>query len=325
MRRALAVVLWVLIFAGGASALRAGQNAAAEPLTENQIRGLVAGGVFSGRIEELVRKRGIDFQPTGDVLRSLQAAGAREALIDALRGAKVFPPPPAEAHAAAARDLSLAETFEREGLLDSAEREYRAALALAPEMISIHLGLAHVLRAERKRPAAIAQYRQAIRLKPNLAEAHQALAELLFDSGDVDGAVREYRAVVNLDPGGDHDAEARLAAILYSKGDLGGAISTYRDLETKSPRDASAHYRLGLALYANGQLEDAASELREALRLNAGFTAASATLGDVLLKQGDRLGALEQYRKSLAGQAPDPDVRAALDWLSRNLAQQHAP
>jgi|SRR5271157_3788276 len=44
---------------------------------------------------KLIEQRGIDFAPAGDFMQSLQAAGASEACLNALRAAK--PPEPARA------------------------------------------------------------------------------------------------------------------------------------------------------------------------------------------------------------------------------------
>lgn len=70
------------------SLLKALRDANPVPLTREQLHMLVAGGVASRRIAELVSRRGIAFRPTDEFLVSLRTAGADSTLLDALRSAK---------------------------------------------------------------------------------------------------------------------------------------------------------------------------------------------------------------------------------------------
>jgi formylglycine-generating enzyme required for sulfatase activity len=58
-----------------------------EPLTREQVLGLVAGKVPSHRVALLVEQRGIDFVPDADYLETLRVAGAEEEALAALRAA----------------------------------------------------------------------------------------------------------------------------------------------------------------------------------------------------------------------------------------------
>ncbi|MBZ5516226.1 MAG: WD40 repeat domain-containing protein [Acidobacteriia bacterium] len=77
----------VLLKALGASALKTGKNA----LGKDLLRELVAAGLDGLALAQAVVERGIDFQPGTDFLQSLQAAGAPEALLKALREAAPKP------------------------------------------------------------------------------------------------------------------------------------------------------------------------------------------------------------------------------------------
>ena len=61
------------------------------PLDKDLLRELVAAGTDGLALAQAVMERGIDFQPLADYLQSLQAAGAGEALINALRNARPKP------------------------------------------------------------------------------------------------------------------------------------------------------------------------------------------------------------------------------------------
>jgi hypothetical protein len=93
------------------------------PMGRDQLLLLVAGGVPSERAAALVKQRGVDFMPDDKFLDSLRTAGADDALIAMVREAK-----PSEVQ----KHLARAAECEQGHAWAEAEKEYRAALALAP-------------------------------------------------------------------------------------------------------------------------------------------------------------------------------------------------
>ncbi len=73
----------VLLQAVGNVGLKKGQY----PLDKDLVRELVTAGINSVALAKAVMERGIDFQPVAEYLQGLQAAGALEALLKALREA----------------------------------------------------------------------------------------------------------------------------------------------------------------------------------------------------------------------------------------------
>jgi hypothetical protein len=61
-------------------------------LSQTEVANLLQGGVPPDRIEEIVRKRGIDFQVTPEIEKELRDAGATSELLGTLR--ELAPPPP---------------------------------------------------------------------------------------------------------------------------------------------------------------------------------------------------------------------------------------
>ncbi len=61
---------------------------ARRPLSQVQVIELLKGGVPNGRVAALVKERGIDFQPTGEFIEAMRAAGGDQALEDSLKSAK---------------------------------------------------------------------------------------------------------------------------------------------------------------------------------------------------------------------------------------------
>jgi len=69
------------------SLLKALREANPKPLNSDQVLNLVTGGIPAARAELLIRRRGIDFNPSDDYLETLRIAGAEEPLLNALQEA----------------------------------------------------------------------------------------------------------------------------------------------------------------------------------------------------------------------------------------------
>ncbi len=95
--------------AGGQDALITALHAAKpQPLTQDQMLHLVAGGLPSERVTVLVKQRGIDFLAEEDYLDTLRLAGADDTLIAAVR----------EASAALTAELTVTTSPNAEVFLD---------------------------------------------------------------------------------------------------------------------------------------------------------------------------------------------------------------
>ena len=62
-----------------------------KPLSKAQVQELVAAGVTSGKLAEIVEERGVDFSPTEELLDALRKEGAEPILLDALLAARLKP------------------------------------------------------------------------------------------------------------------------------------------------------------------------------------------------------------------------------------------
>jgi hypothetical protein len=70
----------------------AGQQSTKKPLSQGEVFNLLAGQVPSQRVAMLVQERGIDFEPTENLLKEVRLAGGEDELISALKAAKVAKP-----------------------------------------------------------------------------------------------------------------------------------------------------------------------------------------------------------------------------------------
>ena len=78
--RFLMLIMFLVVFAQPAL-----PEQASEPLTKNQVMELVKFGMNSADLVKKIKEHGIDFQPTGNDLEALRKAGAKEAVIQAIR------------------------------------------------------------------------------------------------------------------------------------------------------------------------------------------------------------------------------------------------
>ena len=84
MKRTCLLVILVAASLGLAQAPPASQ----QPLTKDQVLGLVRNQLGDESGAKLIEQRGIDFEPTEDFIKSLQEANASEVFVQALRVAK---------------------------------------------------------------------------------------------------------------------------------------------------------------------------------------------------------------------------------------------
>src|SRR6516225_1503616 len=102
----------------------------------------------------------------------------------------------------------LADTLLGGGRADEAEKEYRHALALAPESERLKLGLASCFYQQGKYSQALVIVEDLLKKPDTPARAYVLHARLLLQAGEVPRAVRQYREAVALDPA---TADAELA------------------------------------------------------------------------------------------------------------------
>ena len=285
------------------SAKRPEPASAKKPLNQVQVFPLLAGQVTSPRVAMLVKERGIDFEPQQDYLDEVRLGGGDDALITALRSAKVTRPVTVDP-AVRARQAQVqqhvargAELF-RKRHYAGAEQELRAALLLDSQNADLYLSLGIVLSQQGKWDDSAAAARQAVRLHPTDDFAHGLLGSVLEEKSDFDGAVAEYREAVRLNPTDDL-AHYNLGFVLGEGGDRDGEIAEYREALRLNPNSAEAHYSLGSALGRMRDWDGEIAEEREALRLNPKDDLAHVDLGSALEKKGDLDGAIAQFREAL--------------------------
>jgi Flp pilus assembly protein TadD len=141
------------------------------------------------------------------------------------------------------------------GDLVTAERQYRAALAVAPaHPYAMHyLGVVHYQR--RQLDAALPLLERAAAAVPEEAEFHNNLGLALAEADRNDDAIAAYRRALACRP--EHaTAWNNLGLALQAVNDLPEAIAAYRSALRHAPDLAPAHWNLALALLAHGDFEE---------------------------------------------------------------------
>jgi Flp pilus assembly protein TadD len=129
----------------------------------------------------------------------------------------------AKPEAKVAAQMNIGYACLKTGKFDSAEKAYRAALALDPDSPAVIYNLAIALKMEDRLEASQVELRRAINLKPDFAEAYYSLGIItLKQSGDLEGAMAALNEAIHLDPTTPGPFNT-LGQILKIKGDQEGS------------------------------------------------------------------------------------------------------
>jgi tetratricopeptide (TPR) repeat protein len=159
--------------------------------------------------------------------------------------------PATAADALAARGVAAHKRNE----FDAAERDYRAALAIAPEHpLALHyLGVVMYQRSQLQ--DALPMLERAATLAPRDPEVHNNLGLALAAAERIDDAIASYRRALDIDR--DHAAAwNNLGLALQAGNDVKGAIAAFRAAIARAGEFAQAHWNLSLALLLEGEFAD---------------------------------------------------------------------
>lgn len=289
-----------------------GSSGALKPLTRIHLLAWVAGGVYSDYLAMLVGQRGIDFDPTDNDLRGLQAAGAGNELLNAMRSARKVDGKSEEVSELVLEHIAKGAESLRKERFTAAEREFRTALGLAPEEAAIRLPLEFALLQQGKGTDAIAELREAVRLQPNEAELHQKLSILLwYLQRDTVASLAEQREAVRLEP--DYsERHYNLGVDLERSGATQEAIAEYNEALRLQPDLIDAHFNIGTILERTNDVEQVIREYREEVRLHPDHDKAHYRLARALGFTKDFKGAVREMHEVVRLQPESTRMRLTL-------------
>src|SRR5438445_4258983 len=166
---------------------------------------------------------------------------------------------------------ALAENYFVLRQMPQAEREYREALRLRPELPGLHLELGQVYANSAQWPKAEAEFRAETKLRPGNAEAAYRLGAALLQQGKATEALEELRRA--------NDRNPDMPETLYSLGkaaSLSGDAQTAEkvwtrviELEKETSLAAQAHFGLAGIYRKQGRAQQAQHEMQEFQRLQS--------------------------------------------------------
>lgn len=186
-----------------------------------------------------------------------------------------------------------------EGELEIAERHYRLALDVDPQLALGWLGLGMALSQQGQIAASIEPFERASALAPHLVEAWFNLATAQLRMGQRDLAGDGFDRVLELDPG-HSAARLRRAALRRDAGDLAGAQADLEAMLERDPEDVEALENLALLLARSGrggEAEDLLDTARASLDSDARARLWLAS-GVIANLGGDTAKALVAFRRA---------------------------
>ncbi len=219
-------------------------------------------------------------------------------------------------HLAKAADLAV------KGDARAAADAFRAALALKPDSIEAHLGLADALFDAKNYQGADAEYQQIIAQNPTSPEARRGRADTFYELNKYEDAVGEYQAALQA---GASDAGVfnNYANALFRTGkreNRDRAIENYRKAIEKDANLSDPYAGLAYALRVQNRLPDARQAVETSIRLNPKSSLAHTVAGRVYADLKDFARANVEAQESLKLAPKDPFVY--VNWAGVLFAQQ---
>jgi len=301
-----------------------------KPFSRTDVLGLAAAGALPADITRLIEQLGISFPPTDEYIQMLRRASMESGfavLERSLRIAKVAPPAEAPSlneaallpHLAQCGEANHAQNFP---IAPDAERECRAALALAPQNPFVIMAVGRNLDQQGKRNEALAVYKRALAIDPSLAVGHIFLADALVGAQRRDEGLLEGIQALRLDPN-NNEAIVFFGFLFGDSGVSDHDISTLRSEALRHPNDAVPHLALGMAYSAKpgepNHFQQAITESREAVRLDPGNAWYHYFLGGMLSDSGDPKAALVELDRATKLDPDNDTFRLLYEYLAAKV------
>jgi tetratricopeptide (TPR) repeat protein len=167
-------------------------------------------------------------------------------------------PPSARAHE------MLAEAQAGVGNRDAADKEFRAALAMRPDLRGVHYALGELYLGVGDYEKAEQEFREETRLAPGFAAAAYKLGVVLMNRGETKAALAELQRADTLQPGMP-ETLLELGKAAAMSGDASLAEALFRrvlEQEQTTGVAESAHYQLAQIYRKAGRVADADRELK---------------------------------------------------------------
>jgi tetratricopeptide (TPR) repeat protein len=159
-----------------------------------------------------------------------------------------------DADAAMQSHFAAAQQAHRSKDFATAEREYQAVVALAPNFAEAHMNLGLVYQLQDRAPEAMTEFRRALKLKPSLVGANFFLGVDLCKRGEGAKAIPYLQAAQHLQPNLP-DITLWLATAQQITGDFSAEVATLQQGLALQPKNVDLLYLLGNAYERLGKRE----------------------------------------------------------------------
>jgi tetratricopeptide (TPR) repeat protein len=243
---------------------------------------------------------------------------ARLLLATCLTAAGEYPRARAELDRLAAQYPQSAQVRFRLGVLDIADRRYKAAedafrqiggaQAKDPQVLA---GLAEALQGDHQGPQAIQMLQDELKRNPDSPVLRQMLARLAAVAGNYDVVVDQYQKMAAAAPGSTA-LQFSLASAYNAKGDTASALAVLQKLVQANPKSAPASLMLAQALVGTGRAEEAKVRYRKLLETEPDNANALNDLAYLMADSGENLDQALSYAQRGLQYAADPGLKTSL-------------
>lgn len=188
------------------------------------------------------------------------------------------------------------------GDLDSARKEFAAALELNPNHADALLAIGEVYRLEGRLSQAEHVVKRALQVDPNSIGALAQLAELERDQNDLDEAIRLFREALSIDDSHPF-LYLGLGDVLQRAGRLDEAERAFRSVLELDPDSFKAYYNLGVTYANQNRPDEAVNAYEKALELAPNHPEAGKVhnnLGAIHQAKGEIDEAAARYEQAVA-------------------------
>ena len=167
------------------------------------------------------------------------------------------------------------------------ESLFRRAIEVTSGNYVAHANLAWLLERQGRLEEAEREARAALALRPQDERALVTLGNVAYRRGDLAEAEDHFQAAAEAAPA-SAKAWYNLGTVRYARGDLPGAALAFGRAVAAAPGMAAAHNNLGTTLERLGRSDEAVLHYREALRLDPGSPTARSNLARIERDGGGR-------------------------------------
>ena len=191
-----------------------------------------------------------------------------------------------------------AHALYNEGQYDEALDLLREALALYPNAVELHVGVAYARLAREEFAWARRAFEEALILDPEHEDALAGLGEVLLKFGQHDAGLRAFDRTLELGYDDDTDLMLQIGRALFREGFVENSLTFFERAVQHSPDSAEAVACVGYAQHRLEQDGEAIASLRQALVLDPEFAEARVYLANLLYDGGEVDAALLEFEKT---------------------------